>query len=104
MPANLVTNPDVSTAELKKTWEILKSLPIDVPMPGHHPWQFGWPAKEARLKAGEDRLSVVVDPEGYRGWVAVYNKVFEDNLAKQLKDGPPKLQGRGGSQPAPPTQ
>jgi len=102
MPANLVTNPDFSTETLKKSWEILSSLPVDVPLPGHHPWQFGWFAKMARLEAGEDRLSVFVDPAGFRGWVAVYQKVFQDNLAKQLKDGPPPPGGRGGggAQPA----
>jgi metallo-beta-lactamase class B len=96
MPANVVSNPDVSTERLKQTWESLKSLPIDIPL-GHHPWQFLWLAKQARLKAGEDRISVFVDPAGYRGWAAIYEELFLDTLAKQLKEGPPKAQPRGQS-------
>ena len=100
MPANLVTNPQFPLETLKKSWEILKSLPVDVPLPGHHPWQFGWFAKMARLETGEDRVSVFVDPAGYRGFVAVYEKLFQDNLAKQLKDGPPPARGGRGAAPA----
>ena len=98
MPANLVTNPDFTVETLKKSWDRLRSLSVDIPIPGHHPWQFGWNAKRARIEAGEDRLSVFIDPAGYRGFVAVYEKMFLDNLAKQLKDGPPKPRaGRGGA-------
>jgi metallo-beta-lactamase class B len=96
MPANVVTNPLFPTETLKQSWEILRSLSVDIPIPGHHPWQFGWFAKMARLEAGEDRLSVFIDPQGYRGFVAVYEKVFRDTLAKQLKEGPPPPGGRGG--------
>jgi metallo-beta-lactamase class B len=94
MPANVVSNPEVSTERLKETWKKLKSLPIDIPL-GHHPWQFLWLAKQARLASGEDRISVFVDPAGYRGWAAVYELLFEDTLAKQLKEGPPAAGGRG---------
>lgn len=100
MPANVVSNPEYPVEQLKAVWQTLRSLPIDIPIPGHHPWQFGWFAKQARLEAGEDRLSVVVDPAGYRGFVAVYDKLFQDTLAKQLKEGPPKPgAGRGGRGP-----
>jgi metallo-beta-lactamase class B len=102
MPGNVVSNPEVSTERLKQTWQMLKSLPIDIPL-GHHPWQFLWLAKQARLASGEDRISVFVDPAGYRGWAAVYELLFLDTLAKQLKDGPPPPRQRParGGPPAP---
>ncbi len=88
-PANVVTNPDYSPAKLRANFATLKSLPVDIPTLGPTTDQFDIAGKLARLKAGEDRLSVFTDPEGYRGVAAFNEQAFEEKLARQLRDGPP---------------
>jgi hypothetical protein len=73
---------------------VLKSLPVDVPVPGIHTYHFDMLGKLDRIKAGEK--NVWVDPQGYRGIIAHFEQEFIIKLAKQTKDGPPPAPVRGG--------
>jgi metallo-beta-lactamase class B len=88
-PANVVTNPEFPTAVLRRNFETLKALPVDIPTLGPTTDQFDMIGKLERLKAGEDRVAVFTDPKGYRGVAALAEDAFNEKLAKQLKDGPP---------------
>ncbi len=87
MPNNVVSDPNFPTARLQHNWEVLKSLPVDIPTPGTHTYNFDLIGKLERAKAGEK--NVWIDQLGYRGVIAAYEQDFEDKLQKQLKDGPP---------------
>jgi len=89
VPRNVVSDPEFPTELLRENWQVLKSLPVDVPFPGIHTWHFNTYGKVARVKAGEDRLGVMVDPQGYRGVIASFERDFEEKVVQQLKDGPP---------------
>lgn len=39
-PDNMVSDPQYPTALLEKNWEVLKSLPVDVPLPGIRHYHF----------------------------------------------------------------
>jgi metallo-beta-lactamase class B len=86
-PDNVVSNPDFSVATLRNNWAVLKSLSIDVPAPGIHTYHFDLIGKLARKAKGE--AFPWLDPQGYRGVIAAFERDFEDKLAKQIKDGPP---------------
>ena len=88
-PANVVSNPELPTERLRRNFAVLKSLPVDIPTFGPTTAQFDMLGKLERIKAGENRLKVFVDPQGYRGIAALYEEAFEEKVAKQLKDGPP---------------
>jgi metallo-beta-lactamase class B len=90
-PANVVTNADFPTTGLRRNFQTLKALPVDIPTLGPTVDQFDMLGKLERIKAGEDRLNVFVDPQGYRGVAALYEEAFEEKLQKQLKEGPPPV-------------
>jgi metallo-beta-lactamase class B len=80
-PGNVVTNANFSTAEIRKGFEVLKSLPVDVPVP------FDMAGKLEQMKPSGP--NVFVDPQSYRGMIAYHANEFETRLAKQLIEGPP---------------
>jgi metallo-beta-lactamase class B len=86
-PENVVSNPDFSVAQLRQNWAVLKSLPVDIPAPGIHTYHFDMLGKLERQARGEK--NVWIDPQGYRGIIAAFERDFEDKLQQQLKDGPP---------------
>jgi metallo-beta-lactamase class B len=88
-PANVVSNPDFPAERLARNFETLKSLPVDIPSFGPTVDTFDWLGKMERIAAGEDRLKVFVDPQGYRGVAALYAQAFEEKLARQRREGPP---------------
>jgi metallo-beta-lactamase class B len=88
-PNNVVSDPMYPTDLLRHNWEVLKSLPVDIPTPGIHTYHFDLLGKLDRIKAGEKPLDVWIDPQGYRGVIAAFEQDFEDKVKQQLKDGPP---------------
>jgi imidazolonepropionase-like amidohydrolase/glyoxylase-like metal-dependent hydrolase (beta-lactamase superfamily II) len=99
-PANVVSDPQYPTKLLEKDWATLKSLPVDIPLPGIHHYHFDYLGKMARLKAGEK--NVWVDPEGYRGIIASFEQDFKDKVVEQTKNGPPPARAGGGPPPGGP--
>ncbi len=80
-PGNVVTNPNFSTAAIQQGFDVLKSLPIDVPVP------FDMAGKLEQMKT--QGKNVFVDPQSYRAMIAYNISEFEAKLAKQLREGPP---------------
>jgi metallo-beta-lactamase class B len=66
--------------DFARTFEVLKSLSCDYFL-GAHGSYFGLEAKYARLKAGD--ANALIDPEGYKQYVAEREQVFQRELAKQ---------------------
>lgn len=99
-PANVVSNPDFTPVRLRQNFTTLKSLPVDITL-GTTTDQFDIDGKLARIKAGEARLAVFLDPQGYRGVTAFNETAFEEKLAKQIKDGPPPPPAPAGTAPPP---
>lgn len=98
-PANVVSDPQYPTKLLEKDWATLKSLPVDIPLPGIHHYHFDYLGKMARLKNGEK--NVWVDPQGYRGVIAAFEQDFKDKVVEQTKNGPPPPRPAG-PPPGPP--
>lgn len=73
-------------ADYERTFEVLKSLPVDIFL-GAHGSYFGLPAKYERLKAGTPMP--FVDPDGYMNYVTERGRAFRSELAKQ-KISPPR--------------
>jgi metallo-beta-lactamase class B len=73
-------------ADYEKTFRVLKSLPCDIFL-GAHGNYFDLETKYARLKEGA--LTALVDPEGYKNYVAEKEQTFRTELAKQ-RAAPPK--------------
>jgi metallo-beta-lactamase class B len=69
--------------DYEKTFGVLKSLPCDLLLAAHGD-VFDLERKYARLEKGEK--SALVDPEGYKKYVAQKERDFRDELAKQRKD------------------
>jgi metallo-beta-lactamase class B len=72
--------------DFAKTFQILKSLPCDVFL-GAHGDYYGMEEKYTRLRKGSSE-NPFVDPEGYRRYVALKEKAFQDELAKQNRAKP----------------
>jgi imidazolonepropionase-like amidohydrolase/glyoxylase-like metal-dependent hydrolase (beta-lactamase superfamily II) len=96
-PANVVSDPQYPTKLLEKDWATLKSLPVDIPLPGIHHYHFDYLGKMARLKSGEK--NVWIDPEGYRGVIASFEQDFKDKVVEQTKNGPPPPRPGGAGPP-----
>ena len=73
---------------LQNNWEVLKSLPVDIPLPGIHTYHFDMLGKLEQIRSGQNKMSWL-DPQGYRGIIAHFEQEFKIKLAKQLKEGPP---------------
>lgn len=73
-------------ADYERTFEVLKSLPVDIFL-GAHGSYFGLPAKYERLKAGTPMP--FVDPDGYMNYVTERGRAFRSELARQ-KVSPPR--------------
>ncbi|MFM7162222.1 MAG: hypothetical protein ACKO3P_17855, partial [Planctomycetaceae bacterium] len=78
----LVDNPDYPeiAQHFAATFRRLQSLPCDLFL-GAHGAYYGLPAKHARLKP--DAANPFIDPQGYRDYVALKAKAFEDELSTQ---------------------
>ena len=72
-------------ADFERTFEVLKSLPVDIFL-GAHGSYFGLPAKYERLKAGTPMP--FVDPDGYLNYVRDRERVFRSELARQKSSLP----------------
>jgi metallo-beta-lactamase class B len=68
-------------ADFEKTFRVLKSLPCDVFL-GAHGSYYDMEAKYARIKDGG--ASPFIDPEGYKSFVAEYEKIFRTELERQM--------------------
>ena len=81
----LVGNPKYPTIsdDFASTFRILKSLPCDVFL-GAHGDYYGMREKFARLQKGSSG-NPFVDPQGYQQYVALKEKAFRDELARQEK-------------------
>jgi metallo-beta-lactamase class B len=73
-------------ADYERTFEVLKSLPVDIFL-GAHGSYFGLDAKHEKLKSGAPMP--FVDPDGYVGYVTSRERAFKAELAKQ-KAAPPR--------------
>jgi metallo-beta-lactamase class B len=67
--------------EYRRTFQVLYSLPCDIPL-GSHPAMFNMTAKFAKLGKGPNPF---IDPAGYRYEVATNEQVFNLELAAQQK-------------------
>jgi metallo-beta-lactamase class B len=96
---NLVSDPLYPTTLLRHNFEVLMSLPVDIPTPGAHSDHFNIQGKLARMKANP-KVNPWIAPQDYRGVIAYWEWAFEQEVLKQLKDGPPAPgAGRGGRAP-----
>jgi metallo-beta-lactamase class B len=68
------------TADFEKTFRVLKALPCDLFL-GAHGSYFDLEGKYARLKQGI--TTALIDPEGYKSFVAEREQAFLTELAKQ---------------------
>ena len=69
--------------DFARTFQILKSLPCDVFL-GAHGDYYGMQEKYTRLQKGTSG-NPFVDPQGYQQYVALKEKAFRDELARQEK-------------------
>ncbi len=100
-PDNVVSDSQYPTKTLENNWAVLKSLPVDIPLPGIHSYHFDTMGKLARIKAGEQ--NVWLDPQGYRGIIASFEQDLKDKVIAQQKSGPPPPRTGGpGPRPAKP--
>src|SRR5262249_2374902 len=78
----LVNNQDYPeiAADFARTFEVLKSLPCDVFL-GAHGSYYGMVERYALLKKGQ--ANAFVNPEGYKGYVALKERAFRRILAAQ---------------------
>lgn len=67
-----------------KTFAVLKSLPCDLFL-GAHGGYFGLKAKYERMKAGGG--NTLIDPEGYKAYVAEREATFEKEWKRQQSEG-----------------
>jgi metallo-beta-lactamase class B len=101
-PANVVSNPDFPAERLAANFGTLKSLPVDVPVFGPTVDIYDWIGKMERIRGGEDRLAVFVDPLRYRAVAAMYEEIFAEKLARQRREGPPATPTPAATPVAPP--
>lgn len=66
--------------DYEKTFQVLKSLPVDVFL-GAHGDYYGMPAKYEKLKAGG--ANPFIDPAGYKAYIANREAAYRKELAKQ---------------------
>jgi metallo-beta-lactamase class B len=71
--------------DFARTFQILKSLPCDVFL-GAHGDYYAMQEKYAQLQKGAAG-NPFIDPQGYRQYVALKEKAFQDELARQEKTG-----------------
>jgi CubicO group peptidase (beta-lactamase class C family)/glyoxylase-like metal-dependent hydrolase (beta-lactamase superfamily II) len=71
--------PEIA-ADFARTFEVLKSLPCDVFL-GAHGSYYGMVERYALLKKGQ--ANAFVNPEGYKGYVALKERAFRRALAAQ---------------------
>ncbi len=67
-------------ADFERTFRVLKSLPCDVFL-GAHGSYYDMEAKYARMK--DNGANPFIDPEGYKSFVAEYEKIFRTELERQ---------------------
>ena len=96
---NLISDPLYPTTLLRHNFEILKSLSIDIPTPGSHSDHFNKRSKLAAMKANP-KVNPWIAPQDYRGVIAYWEWAFEQEVLKQLKEGPPVVTPRGQGAPA----
>lgn len=66
--------------DYEKTFQVLKSLPVDVFL-GAHGDYYGMPAKYEKLKAGG--ANPFIDPAGYKAYIANREAAYRKELARQ---------------------
>src|SRR5947208_282915 len=78
----LVNNKDYPeiAADFARTFEVLKSLPCDVFL-GAHGGYYGMVERHALLKKGQ--ANPLVNPEGYKEYVALKERTFRKTLTEQ---------------------
>jgi metallo-beta-lactamase class B len=91
---NLVSDPLYPTSLLRHDFEVLKSLPVDIPTPGAHSDHFNLQGKLARMKANP-KVNPWIAPQDYRGVIAFWDWAFEEEVLRQLKEGTPAPPARG---------
>lgn len=91
---NLISDPLYPTTLLRHNFEVLKSLSIDIPTPGSHSDHFNKRGKLAAMKANP-KVNPWIAPQDYRGVIAFWEWANEQEILKQLKEGPPVVAPRG---------
>ncbi len=87
---DLVNNP-LALIQLRRDFEILKSLPVDIPTPGAHSDHFNIQGKLAKMKANP-KVNPWIAPGDYRGVIAYWEKALDEEVNRQMREGPPKAQ------------
>lgn len=94
LPGVSLTNnpkyPEIAE-DYAKTFRVLKSLPCDVFL-SSHAWFFDGLGKADRLRKGA-KENPFIDPQGYRDYVAQYEKKFQEQL-RQEREAAAKPAGR----------
>jgi metallo-beta-lactamase class B len=85
---DLVNNP-MALLQLRRDFEILKSLPVDIPTPGSHSDHFNIHGKLEKMKANP-KVNPWIAPEDYRGVIAFWEKALDQEVNRQMREGPPK--------------
>ncbi len=95
---DLVNNP-MAVMQLRRDFEILKSLPVDIPTPGAHSDHFNLQGKLAKMKASP-KVNPWIAPEDYRGVIAYWEWALYEELNRQLREGPPEPSDPNAPRPA----
>lgn len=90
---DLVNNP-MAVQQLRRDFEILKSLPVDIPTPGSHSDHFNIHGKLEKMKANP-KVNPWIAPEDYRGVIAFWEWALDDEINRQIRQGPPVQAARG---------
>jgi metallo-beta-lactamase class B len=75
--------PDI-TSDYRRTFEILKKLPVDIFI-GAHASYYGGMEKAAKAKANPSGPNPFIDPDGYQQYIATAEKRFNDQLERERK-------------------
>jgi metallo-beta-lactamase class B len=95
---NLVGNPAL-VAQYRQSFAFLKAAQVDVPL-GSHPAMYGMAEKYAALKPGGP--NPFINPQTFRDEVTIQETAFNNELQRQMVEGPPPPRGRGAGRGAPP--
>jgi metallo-beta-lactamase class B len=100
---NLVGNPAL-VAQYRRSFAFLKAAQVDVPL-GSHPAMYGMAEKYAAMKPGGP--NPFIHPQTFKDEVTIQETAFNNELQRQMVEGPPPPRGRGaggGRGAAPPPQ
>jgi metallo-beta-lactamase class B len=97
---NLVGNPSL-VAQYRRSFAFLKAASVDVGL-GSHPAMYGMAEKHAAIKPGGP--NPFINPQTFKDEVTIQETAFNNELQRQIAEGPPPPRGRGAGRGAAPAQ